>query len=112
MLASPRRATTVIDALKKQGISPAALDRVHAPIGIEINSETPQEIAVSIMAEIIKVRRAKSNARFLGFGETWRFSTQRAFKFLLYHATVSWIAARCGVSILPNARANFSPLTR
>ena len=40
----------------KKGISKETLDRVHAPIGLEINSETPEEIAVSIVAELIKVR--------------------------------------------------------
>lgn len=59
MLGSARRATTVMDKLKQRGISTAALARVHAPIGIEINAETPQEIAVSIMAEIIQVKRKK-----------------------------------------------------
>jgi xanthine dehydrogenase accessory factor len=58
MLGSKRRVITVIDNLKKQGASEAALARVHAPIGVEIHAETPQEIAVSIMAEIIAVRRA------------------------------------------------------
>jgi xanthine dehydrogenase accessory factor len=40
----------------KRGSSKEVLDRVHAPIGIDINSETPEEIAVSIVAELIKVR--------------------------------------------------------
>ncbi|CAG0950379.1 putative xanthine dehydrogenase subunit A [Anaerolineae bacterium] len=59
MLGSARRAATVMDTLKQRGISVTALARVHAPIGIEINAETPQEIAVSIMAEIIQVQRKK-----------------------------------------------------
>ncbi|MBI5303443.1 MAG: XdhC family protein [Chloroflexi bacterium] len=57
MLGSDRRAQTAKNALKQRGVSDAALARVHAPIGIEINAETPQEIAVSIMAEIIQVKR-------------------------------------------------------
>jgi xanthine dehydrogenase accessory factor len=57
MLGSKRRVITVVDNLKKQGASEAALARLHAPIGVEIHAETPQEIAVSIMAEIIAVRR-------------------------------------------------------
>ncbi len=57
MLGSQRRVLTVKEMLKKQGASEEALARVHAPIGIEIHAETPQEIAVSIMAEVIKVRR-------------------------------------------------------
>ena len=35
------------------------LDRVHAPIGLEIGAETPEEIAVSIVAELIQVRAGK-----------------------------------------------------
>jgi len=59
MLGSKRRVLTVFDALKKQGVGEAALARVHAPIGLEIHAETPQEIAVSILAEIIQVKRKK-----------------------------------------------------
>jgi xanthine dehydrogenase accessory factor len=59
MLGSERRVLTVKNLLKQKGVSEAALARVHAPIGIEIHAETPQEIAVSIMAEIIQVKRQK-----------------------------------------------------
>jgi xanthine dehydrogenase accessory factor len=57
MLGSERRARAVTDTLKQQGVSETALARVHTPIGIDINAETPQEIAVSILAEIIRERR-------------------------------------------------------
>jgi xanthine dehydrogenase accessory factor len=59
MLGSKRRVITVMDTLKQQGVDAAALARVHAPIGLEIHAETPAEIAVSIMAEIIQERRSK-----------------------------------------------------
>ena len=59
MLGSERRVLTVKKMLKEKGVSEVALARVHAPIGIEIHAETPQEIAVSIMAEIIQVKRQK-----------------------------------------------------
>jgi xanthine dehydrogenase accessory factor len=68
MLGSRRRVLTVMDTLKKQGVSETALARVHAPIGIEINAETPQEIAVSIMAEVIQVKREK-HGKIPGFSE-------------------------------------------
>jgi xanthine dehydrogenase accessory factor len=58
MLGSERRALTVFEILKQKGVREETLQRVHAPIGIEINAETPQEIAVSIMAEIIRVQRS------------------------------------------------------
>lgn len=57
MLGSQRRVITVLDTLRKKGVSEAALQRVHAPIGVEIHAETPQEIAVSIMAQVIQVMR-------------------------------------------------------
>jgi xanthine dehydrogenase accessory factor len=42
--------------LVKKGVSEETLNRVHAPIGLDINSETPEEIAVSIVAQLIKTR--------------------------------------------------------
>src|SRR5215210_8299302 len=47
----------VRDNLAGVGFDPSKLDRVRAPIGLEIGAETPEEIAVSIMAEMIAVRR-------------------------------------------------------
>jgi xanthine dehydrogenase accessory factor len=41
----------------KAGVSEESLKRIHAPIGVPIATDTPGEIAVSIMAEIIDVRR-------------------------------------------------------
>ena len=43
--------------LKMAGIDPDHLARVHAPIGLDIGAETPAEIAVSVMAELVRVRR-------------------------------------------------------
>jgi xanthine dehydrogenase accessory factor len=59
MLGSKRRVITVMDSLKQKGISETVLARVHAPIGLDIHAETPQEIAVSILAEIIQAKRKK-----------------------------------------------------
>lgn len=42
--------------LKAAGVSPEALDRVHAPVGLDIGAETPEEIAVAIVAHLIQVR--------------------------------------------------------
>jgi len=42
------------------GISEEKLNLVHSPVGLEINAETPEEIAVSIMAEIIRLRQEGS----------------------------------------------------
>ncbi len=56
MIGSKKKIRTLYQGLMKKGISKDMLNRVHAPIGVEINSETPEEIAVSIVAELIKVR--------------------------------------------------------
>ena len=57
MIGSKRKTRMVMDYMRQQGFDDKMLESVYAPIGIAINSETPQEIAVSIVAELIKVRR-------------------------------------------------------
>ncbi len=56
MIGSCRKRDVVFDNLRKDGIPESLLSRVHAPIGLEIGAETPEEIAVSILAEIVAVR--------------------------------------------------------
>jgi xanthine dehydrogenase accessory factor len=59
MIGSQRKNKAVFTHLvAKKGITKEQLARVHAPIGVAINAQTPEEIAVSILAEIIKVRRS------------------------------------------------------
>ena len=53
LIGSHRRWMSTRKALIEKGIPAEKLDRVHSPIGLELNAETPEEIAVSIMAEII-----------------------------------------------------------
>jgi xanthine dehydrogenase accessory factor len=57
MIGSRRKTKMVYEYLKSQGYDERLFQQVHAPIGIDIYSETPQEIAVSIVAELIKERR-------------------------------------------------------
>ena len=56
MIGSKRKINMVFDYLQQKGFDKALLKSVHAPIGLDINSETPQEIALSIVAELVKVR--------------------------------------------------------
>jgi len=56
MIGSKKKIQTLYQNLLMEGVPKEVLDRVHAPIGLDINSETPEEIAVSIVAELIKVR--------------------------------------------------------
>ena len=56
MIGSKRKRDDLYTALQADGVSAAALQRVYSPIGLDILAETPEEIAVSIVAELIKVR--------------------------------------------------------
>ncbi|HEY7293841.1 MAG TPA: XdhC/CoxI family protein [Dehalococcoidia bacterium] len=57
MIGSKRRTGTVLQHLAGEGFPQESLDAVHTPIGLDIGAETPEEIAISIMAEIIMTRR-------------------------------------------------------
>jgi xanthine dehydrogenase accessory factor len=58
MIGSKRRVRAVFELLEKeQGLDLAKLERVYAPIGLDIGAETPAEIAISVAAEIINVYR-------------------------------------------------------
>ena len=57
VIGSRRRWATTCNLLKEKGILPEKIARVKSPIGLELNAETPEEIAVSILAEIIQMRR-------------------------------------------------------
>lgn len=57
MIGSRRKTITIFEELRKEGIAAHLFDRVHAPIGLDIGAVTPEEIAVSITAELIAVRR-------------------------------------------------------
>jgi xanthine dehydrogenase accessory factor len=59
MIGSRSKINILYKELLKKGVPETSLDRVCAPIGIDINSETPEEIAVSIAAQLIKVRGEK-----------------------------------------------------
>jgi xanthine dehydrogenase accessory factor len=56
MIGSRRKVRVIYDRLHADGIDEVLIDRVHSPIGLDIGSETPAEIAVSILAEVIAVR--------------------------------------------------------
>ena len=56
VIGSKRRWKMTVDKLKEMGISEEQIARVHSPIGLELQAETPEEIAVSIMAEILMLR--------------------------------------------------------
>jgi xanthine dehydrogenase accessory factor len=60
MMGSKRKVRRVYDELSAQGVDPKSFERVHAPIGLEIGADSPEEIAVSIVAEVLSVLRGQS----------------------------------------------------
>ena len=56
VIGSKRRWLTTVKALKEQGVNEELIAKVHSPMGLELNAETPEEIAISIMAEILMLR--------------------------------------------------------
>jgi len=59
LIGSRAKVKRIFDALRDEGTTPEALRTVHAPIGLDIGAITPQEIAVSILAELIAVKHGK-----------------------------------------------------
>lgn len=62
MIASPKRAKGVLDSL---GLDPAVRARIHSPAGLDIGARTPEEVALSVFAQIIEERRAPTRIREL-----------------------------------------------
>ena len=62
MMGSKRRTAIVKDQLEAEGFEREVLEAVHTPIGLKIAAETPEEIAVSIMAEIIQIKNSRAKS--------------------------------------------------
>jgi xanthine dehydrogenase accessory factor len=63
MLGSRRKVALTEKVLREWGITDEAIGKVHAPVGLSIGADTPEEIAVSVVAEMISVRRAGTRRR-------------------------------------------------
>jgi xanthine dehydrogenase accessory factor len=62
MIGSKRKVLNVVRELEKEGVARAVLERIHAPMGLDIGAISPEEIAIAVAAEMIAVRRrAASN---------------------------------------------------
>ena len=59
MIGSRRKRDTIYRSMRARGFTSRDLERVHSPIGLSIGADTPEEIAVSIVAELIKIRAHK-----------------------------------------------------
>ena len=62
MIGSRRRVRAALEAVLEAGVPRERLARIHGPIGLDIGAETPEEIAVSIFAEIVRVRRGHTGS--------------------------------------------------
>jgi xanthine dehydrogenase accessory factor len=60
LIGSRAKVARVYEALAAEGVDPVRFEPIHAPIGLDIGAVTPQEIAVSILAELIAVRRGRA----------------------------------------------------
>jgi xanthine dehydrogenase accessory factor len=60
MIGSERKFITVARELEKDGIAREKLERVYSPVGLDIGALTPEEIAISVVAEMIAIRRHSS----------------------------------------------------
>ncbi len=63
MIGSKRKCNLIYQSLLEKGFDQAALDRVYSPVGVAINAQTPEEIAVSIVAELIQKRAPDKKTR-------------------------------------------------
>ncbi len=71
MIGSKRKTIAVVKELEKEGMPRESFENVHAPMGLEIGAITPEEIAVSVVAEMIAVRRQP--------GGNWRSASKSIF---------------------------------
>ncbi|BEQ14397.1 XdhC family aldehyde oxidoreductase maturation factor [Desulfoferula mesophila] len=68
MIGSKRKRAMIYKALSEEGVTSAQLEQVHSPIGLAIGAETPEEIAISIVAELVMVRAARMGSKRLLMG--------------------------------------------
>jgi len=71
LIGSKRRTNIVLQRLSDDGVDTARLQRVHAPVGLDIGAVTPEEVALAIMAEIVAVRRGGRGGQL----SAWRRGT-------------------------------------
>ena len=57
LLGSRRKTRLLFETLEREGLDPSLFKKVFAPVGLEVGSETPEEIAISIAAELVAIRK-------------------------------------------------------
>ncbi len=80
MIGSRRKRDQIYTNLRNKGISKTSLEQIYSPVGLNINAETPAEIAVSIIGEIIQVRAGRNDHVYAsGYGIICHHSGGRTF---------------------------------
>ena len=79
VMGSRRKAAATREHLSRDGFSQAEINAIRSPIGLDIGAETPAEIAVSVVAELVRRRRT------WGSGPRWRSLSPGAGPFSLCH---------------------------
>ena len=69
MLGSKRKVAVAVAGLRKRGVSEGDISSIRAPVGLDIGAQTPQEIAVSVMAEILKVKSGRTGLPLQGMAK-------------------------------------------
>ena len=64
MIGSKKKVNLIMDYMINNGYDKSLLNKVHAPIGLRINAKTPEEISISIAAELIKVRQGDKSTQY------------------------------------------------
>ena len=59
LMGGRKKIARILSLLREEGISPETIERIHAPVGLDIGSETPEEIAISIAAQILRERNRR-----------------------------------------------------
>jgi xanthine dehydrogenase accessory factor len=62
MIGSKQKTLTLLQKLREKGVAKESLDKVYSPVGVSIGAVTPQEIALSIVCELVKIRRLGDEA--------------------------------------------------
>ena len=76
MIGSRRRVKATLARIEEDGVASKLIDHIHAPLGVDIGAETPEEIAVAIIAEIVRERRKGVHDANLGV-KTGRLQPRR-----------------------------------
>ena len=77
MIGSRTRIETIYELMRAEGVKDELLERVRAPIGLDIGARTPAEIAISVMAEMIAVRRGGTGAPLSQLGRALVHTNRR-----------------------------------